>query len=70
MNIFNLFLDFAQYLGTSRAVLMVVAYFLGDFIMKKAPAALEVRQLEGSKLANFLLLDLRTGKCPNFYENY
>lgn len=70
MNIFNLFFDFAQYLGTSRAVLMVVAYFFGDFILKKAPAALELRQREGSKLANFFLLDLRTGKCPNFYENY
>ena len=70
MNIFNLFLDFAQYLGTVRAVLMVVAYFLGDFILKKAPAALEVKQLEGSKLANFLLYDFHKRKCPRIYENY
>lgn len=70
MNIFNIFVDFAQYLGTSRAVLMVVAYFLGDFLLKKLPAALELRQKEGSKLANFLLFDFRSKKCPNVYENY
>lgn len=49
---------------------MVVAYFLGDFILKKAPAALELKQREGSKVANFLLFDFTTRKCPNFYENY
>lgn len=70
MNVFQVFLSFSQYLGTTKAFIMVFAFFLGDFIIKKAPAALEARQKEGSKLANFLLFDFRSKKCPRVYENY
>ena len=67
MNVFQTFIDFANYLGTSKAVIMVVAYFLGDTIIKKAPVALEKAAEEGNKLANFLCLNLRDGKCPVVY---
>lgn len=70
MNIFQIFLDFSQYLGTTKACIMVFAFFLGDFVIKKAPAALELRQREGSKLANFLLFDFKSKHCPTIYENY
>lgn len=67
MNVFQTFIDFANYLGTSKAVIMVVAYFLGDALIKKLPAELEHSAEEGNKLANFLCLNLRTGKCPVVY---
>lgn len=68
MNVFQIFIDFATYLGTSRAVIMVVAYFFGDFVLKKAPAALEQQAREGNKLVNFFLFDFRTKKCPITYN--
>ena len=65
MNLFSIFVDFAQYLGTPKAALMVVAYFLGDFLLKKLPSVLDesVRQ-NGNKLSNFLLYDFQLKRCP------
>ena len=65
MNFFSIFVDFAQYLGTPKAALMVVAYFLGDFLLKKLPSVLDesVRQ-NGNKLSNFLLYDFQLKRCP------
>ena len=41
MNLFSIFVDFAQYLGTPKAALMVAAYFLGDFLLKRLPIVLD-----------------------------
>lgn len=65
MNLFSIFVDFAQYLGTSKAALMVAAYFLGDFLLKKLPSVLdESARQNGNKLSNFLLYDFQLKKCP------
>lgn len=65
MNLFSIFVDFAQYLGTPKAALMVVAYFLGDFLLKKLPSVLdESARQNGNKLSNFLLYDFQLKRCP------
>lgn len=65
MNFFSIFVDFAQYLGTPKAALMVVAYFLGDFLLKKLPPVLdESARQNGNKLSNFLLYDFQLKRCP------
>lgn len=65
MNLFSIFVDFAQYLGTPKAALMVVAYFLGDFLFKNLPIVLdrEAKQ-KRNKLSNFLLYDFQKKRCP------
>lgn len=68
MNFFSIFVDFAQYLGTPKAALMVAAYFLGDFLLKKLPPVLDESAQSGNKLANFLLYDFRTKRCPVIFE--
>lgn len=70
MNVFQIFIDFATYLGTGKAALMVVAYFLGDALIKKLPAALEQAAENGNKLANFLLYDFALKRCPVVYDLY
>lgn len=70
MNVFQIFIDFATYFGTKRAVLFVVTYFLGDAIIKKLPAMLEHSAEEGNKLANFLLYDFTLKRCPITYDLY
>lgn len=70
MNVFQIFIDFATYLGTGKAALMVVAYFLGDALIKKLPAELEHSAEEGNKLANFLLYDFTLKRCPIIYDLY
>ena len=65
MNLFSIFVDFAQYLGTPKAALMVVAYFLGDFLLKKLPSVLdESARQNGNKFSNFLLYDFQLKRCP------
>lgn len=65
MNLFSIFVDFAKYLGTSKAALMVAAYFLGDFLFKKLPPVLdESARQNGNKLSNFLLYDFQRKRCP------
>ena len=68
MNFFSIFVDFAQYLGTPKAALMVAAYFLGDFLLKKLPSVLDESAQSGNKLANFLLYDFCTKRCPVIFE--
>lgn len=65
MNLFSIFVDFAQYLGTPKAALMVATYFLGDFLLKKLPSVLdESARQNGNKLSNFLLYDFQLKRCP------
>lgn len=65
MNLFSNFVDFAQYLGTPKAALMVAAYFLGDFLLKKLPSVLdESARQNGNKFSNFLLYDFQLKRCP------
>lgn len=64
MNFFSIFVDFAQYLGTPKAALMVAAYFLGDFLLKKLPSVLDESAQSGNKLSNFLLYDFQLKRCP------
>ena len=68
MNVFEIFVSFAQYLGTIKALIMVVAFYGGDFILKKLPAVLDESAQSGNKLANFLLYDFRTKRCPVIFE--
>lgn len=65
MNLFSIFVDFAQYLGTPKGALMVAAYFLGDFLLKKLPSVLdESARQNGNKFSNFLLYDFQLKRCP------
>ena len=69
MNLFSIFVDFAQYLGTPKAALMVAAYFLGDFLLKKLPPVLDESARQNcNKFSNFLLYDFRTKRCPVIFE--
>lgn len=70
MNFFRIFLDFATYWGILRAFLFVATYFLGEAIIKKLPAELDEAAHNGNKLANFLLFDFKTKKCPVIYDLY
>ena len=60
------FIEFAQYLGTAKAALMVACWFALTAIYKKAPAEL-AKHKDKSKLANFFLFDFKSKKCPNLY---
>lgn len=65
MNLLSIFVDFAQYLGTPKAALMVSAFFLGDFLLKKLPSVLdESARQNGNKFSNFLLYDFQLKRCP------
>ncbi len=66
---FITFMDFTQYLGVTKALLMVSLYFALTAIGKRLPSVLEERQLNGdnSKLVNFLLFDFRSKKSPKTY---
>ncbi len=65
MNLFSIFVDFAQYLGTPKAALMVAAYFLGDFLLKRLPIVLDRSAKQNrNKFSNFLLYDFQRKRCP------
>lgn len=60
------FINFATYLGTAKAALMVALWFALTALYKKAPAEL-AKHKDTSKLANFLLFDFKVKKCPSLY---
>ncbi len=69
MNVFEIFVSFAQYLGTPKAALMVAVYFLGDFLLKNLPIVLDRSAKQNrNKFSNFLLYDFRTKRCPIIFE--
>lgn len=65
MNVFEIFVSFAQYLGTPKAALMVAVYFLGDFLLKNLPIVLDRSAKQNrNKFSNFLLYDFQRKRCP------
>ncbi len=60
----HIFLDFTTYLGTFRAALMVVVWFLGEWAIKTLPVTLAKKD---SKLAKQLVKNIGKNKEMPMY---